>query len=148
METSENIISKIVNKKPIKPNDVVVAPVNKDGNCFYRALSLFFTNSEGNHKIIRDIIYNVAIINKEFIKPFFLTGLEDDILADHKLENYIERIKNDGLYAGIIEISLATIIFNYTIIIYSVEEELIEKKDIKEPSDIKTNKVNQKKKNL
>ena len=41
MESSENIISKKVNKKPIKPNDVVVAPVNKDGNCFYRALSLF-----------------------------------------------------------------------------------------------------------
>ena len=109
---------------------------------------MFFTNSEGNHKIIRDIIYNVAIINKEFIKPFFLTGLEDDILADHKLENYIERIKNDGLYAGIIEISLATIIFNYTIIIYSVEEELSEKKDIKEPSDMKTNKDQSKEKKL
>ena len=52
METSENIISKIVNKKPIKPNDVVVAPVKGDGNLFYRSLSLFFTNSEGNHKLL------------------------------------------------------------------------------------------------
>ena len=138
METSENIISKIVIKKLIKPNDVVVAPVKIGVNLFYRSLFLFFTNSEGN----------LAIINKEFIKPFLLTGLEDDILAEHKLENYIERIKNEGLYAGIIEISLAIIIFNNTIIIYSVEEELIETKDIKEPSDIKTNKVNQKKKNL
>ena len=108
---------------------------------------MFFTSSEGNHKIIRDIIYNVAIINKEFIKPIF-NWFRRWYKADHKLENYIERIKNEGLYAGIIEISLAIIIFNYTIIIYLVEEELIETKDIKEPSDIKTNKVNQKKKNL
>lgn len=47
------------------------------------------------------------------------------MLAEHQLENYIHKIKTDGLYAGIIELSLAIIVFNYTIIVYSIEEENI-----------------------
>ena len=52
-----------------------------DVNCFYRALSLYFTNNEVNYTFIREIIYNTANENKEFIKPFFLKGINDVVLA-------------------------------------------------------------------
>ena len=51
-------------------------------------------------------------------------GLSDNILADEKLENYIEKIKNDKFYAGIIELSIAAKIFDRTIIVCSIEEKI------------------------
>ena len=66
--------------------------------------------------IIREIIYQVVLENKELIKPFLLSGMPDNILENSKLVNYLDKIKNDGFYDSIIEISLANIIFNYTII--------------------------------
>ena len=40
---------------------------------------------------------------------FFLKRINDDVLAEHKVENYIHKIKNYSSYAGIIKISLAVI---------------------------------------
>jgi len=53
--------------------------------------SLYLTNGQSNHKIIREIVYEVEKEYKENLKPFFLTGISDDILVDAKLENYIEK---------------------------------------------------------
>ena len=52
---------------------MIIAPVKGDGNCFYRALTLYLTNDEKNCKTLRELIYNNAVENKVFIKPFFLT---------------------------------------------------------------------------
>ena len=84
----------------------------RDGNFFYRAFSLYLTNDQTNHKIIREIIYETAKESKEFIKPFFLIGISDNVLEDPKLDNYLEIIKNDSFFTWIIEISLATNIFH------------------------------------
>ena len=101
----------------------MIAQVIGDGNCFYKALSLYLTDNEVNYKNKREIRYNAAIENNEFISLSYLKGINNDELAEHKVENYIHKIKDDVLYAGIIEISLAVIVFNYSIIVYSIEEE-------------------------
>ena len=123
MEKRNTLTDKILNKLPLNENEVIIAPIIGDGNCLYRFLAQFLTNDQNNHKIIREIIYQAALANKEHIKPFFLRDVSDNILAESKLDNYIDKIKNNGFYAGIIEISLAAIIFNYTIVVYSIEEE-------------------------
>ena len=122
MTEQELLLHRIHDKQPINQEEIIISPITGDGNCFYRAISLYFTNEQTNHKIIREIIYEAAKEYKEDIKPFFLTGISDEILADAKLENYIEKIKNDSFYAGIIELSLAAKIFYKTIIVYSNEE--------------------------
>ena len=71
MEEDTSFIQNIINKKTILPSDVIIAPVKGDGNCFYRALTLYLTNDEKNYKTLRDLIYNNAVKNKEFIKTFF-----------------------------------------------------------------------------
>ena len=122
MIEQELLLHRIHDKQPINQEEINISPITGDGNCFYRSISLYFTNEQTNHKIIREIIYEAAKEYKEDIKPFFLTGISDEILADAKLENYIEKIKSDSFYAGIIELSLAAKIFYKTIIVYSNEE--------------------------
>ena len=55
MEISENIISKKVNKKPIKSNDVVVVPVKKDRNLFYSHFLCFLPT-------VKEIIKSLGIL--------------------------------------------------------------------------------------
>ena len=59
---------------------------------------------------IRELVYNEAKKNKKELIPFFLEDTTDETLVNNKLENYIERIKEDGFYDGIIEIELYPII--------------------------------------
>ena len=125
------LLNKIRNKQPINQEEIIITPILGDGNCFYRSISLYLTNEQSNHKIIREIIYEAAKERKEDLKPFFLTGIADDILTDAKLENYIELIKNDSFYAGIIELSLAANIFQKTIIVY-LDDKSIDIAEIKQ----------------
>ena len=50
----------------------MIAQVIGDGNCFYKALSLYLTNNEVNYKNKREIRYNAAIENNEFISLSYL----------------------------------------------------------------------------
>ena len=126
MSEEKIILQSLLEKKPLNPEDVIISPIERDGNCFYRAWSLYLTNTQSNYNIIREIIYEAFKENKESLKPYFLSGLSDNILTDEKLENYIEKIKNAKFYAGIIELSLAAKIFDRTIVVYSIEDEIDE----------------------
>ena len=122
MIEQEILLHKTSDKQPINQEEIIVSPIIGDGNCFYRSISLYLTNKHSNHKIIREIIYETTKQCKENLKPFFLTGIADDILIDAKLENYIELIKTDSFYAVIIELSLDVNIFQKTIIVYLNEK--------------------------
>ena len=77
-------------QKILSLEEVIIQPVYEDWKCFYRAISLYFTNDEAKYKIIREIIYETAKETKENLKPNFLNELYDNILADYKVENQIE----------------------------------------------------------
>ena len=55
----------------LNPEEVIISPVAGDDNCLYRAISLYLTNVETNYKIIREIVYEAAMENKEILKPYF-----------------------------------------------------------------------------
>ena len=69
---SETILRLIENKKPIKSSEFVLKKITADGNCFYRSVSSYYTNSEIYHSNIRELIYEYALNNKDLLKPFFL----------------------------------------------------------------------------
>ena len=57
-------------------------------------------------------------------------------------QKIIQIKKNDGFYGGIIELALAAKLFDYTIIVYSVEEEI--NKNYRYPNKaLSDNKINQ-----
>ena len=56
MSEEKIILQKVMDKKLLNPEDVIISPIEGDGNCFYRALSLYLTSDQSNYKIIREII--------------------------------------------------------------------------------------------
>lgn len=132
------LFQKPLNKEALDPTEVIISLVDRNGNYFYRALSLYLTNDQTHYKIIRKIIYQAAKESREFLKPFFLTDTSDDVLVKSKSDNYIEKMKKDSFYAGIIELSIATRIFEKTIIVYSKEEQSINQEIIKNEKILNT----------
>ena len=62
-------IYKVENFKTIIPKNYFhIISIGADGNCFFRALSKFFSGSEENYKYFRNIVYNYIIKNKDLYK--------------------------------------------------------------------------------
>ena len=120
-----NLESIIKNNKDIPKKYVQLKEVNGDGNCFYRVLARYYTDDQNNHNIFRQIIYESAKVNKEEFKLFFKDDESqiDEVLVNMKYDNYVEEIKRDGFYAGILELGLASIIFKLNISVYVITEQ-------------------------
>ena len=66
----------------------------------------------------RKQIYSAALENFEYLKEFFYTDQADPILANNKIDGYVDKIKEDGFFAGIIELYLSVKILNINIAVY------------------------------
>ena len=87
-----------------------------DGNCFYRKLSLYFTDNENYHNFFRHILYYYINTNKEDIKQNNPYNLYKDTLIP--LEQYIPYIHQIYKYAEDLEIGQSSILFKLNIAIY------------------------------
>ena len=67
-----DIKDKILSHQNLDTGIFYIKDVCRDGNCFYRTLSKYFTNDESYYKIFREQIYNAAINYEESLKEFFL----------------------------------------------------------------------------
>jgi len=115
-----DIKDKILSHQNLEKDIFDIKDVSRDGNCFYRTLSLYFTNDESYFKFFREQIYLAALNYKESLKEFFFQQEDDPILVNQKLDGYIEKIKENKFFAGIIEINMAAKIFNLNIAIYEL----------------------------
>ena len=101
------------NKNIISKNYFENIKIFPDGNCFYRSLSKFLWDTENYHINIRNIIYNYALINKNTL------DLENKVIENNgstfSAELYLNKIQIPGIYAGELEIHLASLIFNISI---------------------------------
>lgn len=87
------IIEFLKNHKSIKKDLVEkIQDVIGDGNCYYRTLSLNFTNEESYYKFFREQIYLSAQDNINELKNFFVNNEKDEILNNNKIEGYINKI--------------------------------------------------------
>ena len=117
-----DIYNLILSHKPLDKNLFENIDVGRDGNCFYRTLSLFFTNEESHYKFFREQIYIACKNNLNELKEFFVDQNKDPILENNKLDGYIEKIRQNYFFASNIEISIASKIFQITIGIYEEDK--------------------------
>jgi len=89
----ENILNEIKAHKPLNKDICSILDVRLDGNCFFRALSLYFSNYESHYKFFREQIYLAAKENLEIIKEFFYEDEKDPVLVNYKLDGYIKKIQ-------------------------------------------------------
>jgi hypothetical protein len=95
-----------------------VAQMKLDGNCFYQAISDQLFRDQGNgHVIVRHQINNHIRRNGEKFQHFLL--LNDSNLELTDLEKYIERMGQDGAWAGHPEIYAAAMCYKVEVTIYS-----------------------------
>ena len=113
-----DVFNLIKNHKQINKELLEVHDVDRDGNCLYRTLSLYFTNDQSHYKFFREQIYIAAKNNFKELQEFFINEENDQILTNKKLDGYIDKIKDDYFFAGNIEIYIATKVFNLNIAIY------------------------------
>ena len=120
-----NLENLIKNNRDIPKNFVELKDVFGDGNCYFRVLSLYYTDDQNNYQIFQQIIYESAKRNKSEFASFFHDDESqiDEVLENMKYDNYIETIKKDGFYARNLEIALSSIIFKLNISLYIETDE-------------------------
>jgi len=123
MELKDKLKSLIKNRKNILKNLLKNIEVEKDGNCLYRTFSLFLYENQEKYNEIRQKIYKEAKKQKDIIKNFFIEDSNDPVIVNYKINNYIEKIKENCFWGGIIEISLFSTIFKTNISIYTLNDE-------------------------
>ena len=114
----EKIFKDIKEHKSLNKDICEVIDVGRDGNCFYRSLSKYFTKDESYYNFFIKQIYSAALVNFEYLKEFFYTDQADTILVNNKIDGYVDKIKEDGFFAGIIELYLEVKILNINIAVY------------------------------
>ena len=117
-EQSQN---KTNNNKFLLKEDFINVKIHKEQNCFFRAISVYFTDTQENHEIIREIISDYAMENKEEFIELFIQDNIEQVLGSIELNDYLDKMKNNGEYASIIELSIAAKIFSINIHIYLEE---------------------------
>ena len=62
--TKTDLLNKILNKEDLTQNDVIIYENSDNGNCFYKALSQFYTNKEAYHIYYRKETFKSIEKNK------------------------------------------------------------------------------------
>jgi len=87
-----------------------VVRIESDGNCFFRAVADQLVGDEGDHNRIREQVVEYMQDNREAFEPF----VEDDQV----FEIYCEQMKEDGTWAGNMELQAASLVLRVNIYIH------------------------------
>ena len=85
----------IKNRKDIPQDLIENIYIKKDGNYLYRIFSFFLYEEQSKYNDIRTQIYNETKNHKNEIKEYFLEDECDDVIVNYKIDNYIEKIKEN-----------------------------------------------------
>ena len=96
MKQKEQTQNKSKNNKFLLKEDFIKVKIHKEGNCFFRAISVYFTYTQENHEIIREIITDYSLENKDEFIEFFIQDNIDQILGSIELNDYLDKMKNNG----------------------------------------------------
>jgi len=105
-----------INHKDLENYNVEKVKIDKDGNCYFRCLSYFFTSSQNYYLFFRAILFlhcNKKKLNNEYYnQKMDLNGLLIPI------NDYIPNIKKNSFYSGDLELSESIILFNINILVF------------------------------
>lgn len=94
-------ITKLSNFKTEIPKPYFIkTDINKDRNCFYKSVSRFLSGNENYYKLIRKIVYNYILLNKEHINNNI--GIYNDNYDN--IYEYLNKLILDVTYSGELEI--------------------------------------------
>ena len=112
-----NLMAKINGKQNLTEADIEICPNSGGGNCFYKAISQFFFNTENYHIFYRKEISEYIEKKKDTdsINYPYIYKNEKDILTWHE---YFNELKLTGTFAGQYEIINTSLLYNCNIIIY------------------------------
>ena len=96
MKQKEQTKNKSKNNKFLLKEDFIKVKIHKEGNCFFRAISVYFTDTQEYHEIIREIITDYALENKDEFIEFFIQDNIDQVLGSIELNDYLDKMKNNG----------------------------------------------------
>lgn len=82
----KKILEIIKKHEEIDKDSVVIIDIDRDGNCYYRTLSLYFTNDESYNNFFREQIHLAAKNNKNEFRYFFVSEDTDTVLVNIQLE--------------------------------------------------------------
>ena len=112
--------------------DYVVKNITADGNCFYRSLSFYYRQTEKDYDEFRKFIVSyiennldhyISFITDEEINDPYFNNYSESIKINKKKEyllDYTQKAKQDKVWAGYLEISTASILFNANLRLYTV----------------------------
>jgi OTU domain-containing protein 3 len=87
-----------------------VQEVAADGSCFFRSLADQLEGRSGDHRQLRTTIIKHIETKRELYEPF----IEDD----EKFDDYIDRMAEEGTWAGNLELQAASIVLNVNLKVY------------------------------
>lgn len=98
----------------------IILEMEADGNCLFRSLSDQLYHDNGmKHDLVRHDVCQHLSNNKEEFRHFLLMNDDDEDILD--IEEYIEKIMEDGEWGGNVEIVVASRVYKRNVIVFSVE---------------------------
>ena len=121
MSKNIDVLNLIRERQNIPKDKIKLIKITGDGNCLFRAFSYYLHNDESKFNDIRLLIYNEAKLNKDSLKEFFLEDKIDDVIVITKINNYLEKIKENKFHGGNIEMSIFIKLYQVNISIYILQ---------------------------
>ena len=98
----------------------IINEMDSDGNCLFRSISDQLYHDNGSrHDIVRHDVCEHLSTNKEEFKHFLLLEDDDEDVLD--IDEYIEKMRQDGEWGGNVEIVVASRVYKRNIMVFSGE---------------------------
>ena len=110
--------SLVKNKSNIPFNLIDFIKITKDGNCFYRCLSYYFTLNKENYKEIKNIIIDWIENNYEKYINFFGDDDRNHISKEELAKREFDYIKSKDSWGSDYTITIACLLFDLDIGVY------------------------------
>ena len=98
----------------------IINEMDSDGNCLFRSISdQLYHDNGARHDIVRHDVCEHLSTNKEEFQHFLLMGDDDEDVLD--IDEYIEKMRQDGEWGGNVEIVVASRVYKRNIMVFSGE---------------------------
>ena len=98
MSKNIDVLNLIRERQNIPKDKINFIKITVDGNFLFKAFSYYLLNDESKFNDIHLLIYNEAKLNKDSLKEFFLEDEIDDVIVITKINNYLEKIKENKFH--------------------------------------------------
>lgn len=90
--------------------------IESDGNCLFRAIQYYLTESQEDHELIRKDVCDFMLKNEKFYSSLFQS--DENIRT---FSQYLTNMREDGVWGDHLELHAAANIYSFNIIIFNSE---------------------------